>query len=117
MVVDSWQLTDRMCWGIYTLSGSVLAAVVSLVVREGAVCLVALRDGCCDNDDVTFDSIFLFLYIGILCWIYNVGAFWQPWCRSWLERAQFARSRFVTGAATMTTRHFNSFRSYILGDV
>ena len=96
---------------------SVLAAVVSLVVRESAVCLVALRDGRCDNDDVTFDSIFSFLYIGILCWIYIVGAFWQPWCRSWSERAQFARSRFVTGAATMTTRHFNSFRSYILGDV
>ena len=111
MVVDSWQLTDHMCWGIYILCGSVLAAVVSLVVREGAVCLVALRDGCCDNDDVTFNSIFSFLYIGILCWIYIVGAFWQPWCRSWFERAQFARLRFVTGAATKTTRHFNSFRS------
>ena len=32
--------------------------MVPLVVREGAVCLVALRDGRCDNDDVTFDSIF-----------------------------------------------------------
>ena len=41
--------------GIYDM-GSVLAAVVSLVVREGAVCLVALRDGRCDNDDATFDS-------------------------------------------------------------
>ena len=39
--------------------------MVSLVVREGAVCLVAPRDGSCDNDDVTFESI-RFLYIGIL---------------------------------------------------
>ena len=53
---------------------SVLAAVVSLVVRESAVCLVALRDGRCDNDDVTFDSIFSFLHIGILCWIYICGS-------------------------------------------
>ena len=29
---------------------------VCLVVREGAVCLVALRDGRCDNDDATFDN-------------------------------------------------------------
>ena len=36
--------------------GSVLAAVVPLLVREGAVCLVALRDEHCDNDDATFDS-------------------------------------------------------------
>ena len=28
----------------------------ALAVREGAVCLVALRDGRCDNDDATFDS-------------------------------------------------------------
>ena len=38
------------------LYGSVLVAVVSLVVREGAVCLVALRDGRCDNDDAGFDN-------------------------------------------------------------
>ena len=36
--------------------------MVSLVVREGAVCLVAFRDGRCDNDDATFDS-FPLLYI------------------------------------------------------
>ena len=29
-------------------------------------CLVALRDGCCDNDNATFDSI-TFCYIGIVC--------------------------------------------------
>ena len=29
---------------------------MSLVLREGAVCLVALRDGRCDNDDAKFDS-------------------------------------------------------------
>ena len=29
---------------------------VCLVVREGAGCLVALRDGRCDNDDATFDN-------------------------------------------------------------
>ena len=86
------------------LCGSVLAVVVPVVVREGAVCLVALRDGRCDNDDVTFDSISI-LYIEILCRICNVGAFWQPWCHPWFERAQFAWSRFVTGAVTMTTRH------------
>ena len=33
-----------------------MVAVVPLVVREGAVCLVALCDGRCDIDDVTFDS-------------------------------------------------------------
>ena len=42
--------------GNICLYGSVLAAVVSLVVREGAVCLVALRDGRRDNDDAIFDS-------------------------------------------------------------
>ena len=51
---------------ICILCGSVLAAVVPLVVREGAVFLVELRDGRCDNDDVTFDSN-SFLYIEILC--------------------------------------------------
>ena len=35
--------------------------------------------------------------------IYYVGAFWQSWCRSLIERAQFAWSRFVVGTATMTT--------------
>ena len=44
-------------------------------------CLVVLRDGCCDNDDATFESITL-SYIGILCEIYIVGAVWQSWC--WL---------------------------------
>ena len=34
--------------------------------------------------------------------IYYVGASWQSWCHSLFERAQFAWSRFVTGAATMT---------------
>ena len=29
-------------------------------------CLVVLRDGCCDNDNATFDSI-TFCYIGIVC--------------------------------------------------
>ena len=47
--------------GIYIM-GSVMAVVVPLVVRECAVCLVALRDGRCDNDDTTFDS-FSLLYI------------------------------------------------------
>ena len=44
-------------------------------------CLVVLRDGCCENDDATFESI-TFSYIGILCEIYIVGAFWQSWCCS-----------------------------------
>ena len=43
------------------LYGNVLAAVVTLVVREGAVCLVALRDGRCDNDDTVFDSFHSYL--------------------------------------------------------
>ena len=84
--------------------GAFLAAAVSLVVRERAVCLVAIRDGRCGNDDTTSESI-TFSYIGILCGIYDMGAFWQPWCRSWFERVQFAWSRFATGAVTMTTRH------------
>ena len=33
-----------------------MAAVVPLVVQEGAVCLVAPRDGHWDNDEATFDS-------------------------------------------------------------
>ena len=85
--------------------------MVPLVVREGAVCLVVVRDGRRDNDDVTFNSI-SFLYVGILCGIYDVGAFRQPWCRSWFERAQFAWSRFVTGAVTMRTR--NSIASALI---
>ena len=48
---------------------------------RGRSYLVALRDGCCDNGDATSESI-TFSYIGILCGIYNMGAFWQPWCRS-----------------------------------
>ena len=71
---------------------------------RGRSYLVALRDGCCDNDDATSESM-TFSYTRILCGIYNVGAFWQPWCRSWFERAHFAWSRLVTGAVTMTTRH------------
>ena len=41
--------------------------------------------------------------------IYYVGAFWQSWCRSLFERAQFAWSRFVTRAVTMTTRRSTVF--------
>ena len=44
-------------------------------------CLVAVREGCCDDDDAIFESI-TFSYIGILCEIYIVGAFWQSWCCS-----------------------------------
>ena len=43
--------------------------------------LVALRDGRCVNDDMTFESI-TFSYTGILCEIYMLGAFWQSWCCS-----------------------------------
>ena len=39
-----------------------MAVVVSLIVRESVVCLVALRDGRCDDGDVAFDS-FPLLYI------------------------------------------------------
>ena len=81
---------------------------------RGCSFLVALRDGRCDNDDATFQSVTL-PYIGILCGIYNVGAFWQSWCRSLFEKAQFAWSRFVTGAVKMTTRHSISFCSYYVG--
>ena len=51
-------------------------------------CLVAIRDGRCDNDDATSESI-TFSYIGILCVIHNMGAFWQPWC---LPRGSRGRS-------------------------
>ena len=104
MMIGSWQHTDRMRLGTYVCMGAFLAAAVSLVVRERAVCLVAIHDGRCDNDNATFESI-TFSYIGILCGIYDMGAFSQPWCHSWFERAQFAWSRFATGAVTMTTRH------------
>ena len=77
-------------------------------------CLVAIRDGRCDNDDATFECI-MFSYIGILCGIYDMRAFWQPWCRSWFESPQFAWSRFATGAATMMTRHPRALRSHTLG--
>ena len=50
-------------------------------------CLVALRDGRCDNDYATFESI-TFSYIGILCEIYMVRAFRQSWCCSLFERVQ-----------------------------
>ena len=48
--------------GIYVSMGAFLAPLMSLVVRERS-CLVALRDGRCDDDDATFDSI-TFSYIG-----------------------------------------------------
>ena len=67
-------------------------------------CSVAIRDGRCNNIDATSESI-TFSYIGIFFRIYDMGAFWQPWYRSWFERAQFAWSRFATDAVTITTRH------------
>ena len=64
--------------------GSLASSEKSMWLRaiyhaRGRNCLVVLRDGCCDNDDATFESI-TFSYIGILCEIYIVGAFWQSWC-------------------------------------
>ena len=57
--------------------------MVSLVVREGAVYLVALRDGGCDNDDATFDGFPLLIYIeGCV----------KPWEKSMKPRA-VCRSR------------------------
>ena len=38
--------------------------------------------------------------------------FWQPRCRSLFESAQFAWSRFETGAVTMMTRHPRALRSH-----
>ena len=75
---------------------------------RGCSYLVALRDRCCDNDDATSESI-KFSYIGILCGIHDVGAFWQPWCRSWFERAQFFWSCFTTGTLT-TSQWFLDFK-------
>ena len=51
-------------------------------------CLAAIRDERFDNDDATSESI-TFSYIGILCGIYDMGAFWQPWC---LPRGSRGRS-------------------------
>ena len=34
------------------------------MVREGAVCLVALRDGRCDNDDAKFDNFRSYILVG-----------------------------------------------------
>ena len=86
------------------LYGSVFGSRGVARCSRGCSYLVALRDGYCDNDDATSESI-AFSYIRILCGIYDMGAFWQPWCRLWFERAQCAWSRFASGAVTMTTRH------------
>ena len=51
--------------------------------------LIALRYRCYDNHDATSEGITL-SHIGILYGIYDMGAFWQPWCRSWFEGVQFA---------------------------
>ena len=59
--------------------------MVSLVVREGAVFFVALRDGRCDNDDATFDS-FPFLHIGGCVTV--IGKAEVATCRLSFERAQ-----------------------------
>ena len=90
--------------GNICLYGSVSASHGVARCSRARSCLVAIRDGRCDNDDATSESI-TFSYIGILCGIYDMGAFWQPWCRSWFERAQLYWSRFATGAVTMTTCH------------
>ena len=84
------------------LHGSVSGSRDVVRCSRGRSYLVTLRGGCCDNDDAISEST-TFSYIGILCGIYNVGAFRQSWRRSWFKKAQFAWSRFVTGAVTMTT--------------
>ena len=67
--------------------GSVFGSRGAARCSRGRSYLVALRDGYCDNDDAKSESI-TFSYIGILCGIYYMGAFWQPWCRSLFESAQ-----------------------------
>ena len=63
--------------------------------------LVASRDECCDNDD-SFVATYPLHALGN----YVMGAVRAAvMFASWFERAQFAWSRFATGAATMTTRH------------
>ena len=86
--------------GNICLYGSVLAAAVSLVVRECAVASSRFVTGAMTM--MTRHPRALRSHIGIL---YDTGAFWQPWCCSWFERAQLAWSRFATGTVTMTTRH------------
>ena len=103
--VLSWQITmDQLIFAslshthywykVYVCMGALLAAVVSLVVRVRAVCLIAIRDGHCDNDDTTSESPpktgtnlshfrpppiverpITFSYIGISCGIYGMGSF------------------------------------------
>ena len=102
---DRLVATDRShALGNTCLYGTVSGSRGVARCSKGRSYLVALRYRCCDNDDATSESM-TFSHIGILCGIYNMGAFWQPWCCSWFERAQFAWSRFATGAVTMTTRH------------
>ena len=107
MMIGLWQQHRSHALGNICLCGSVSGSRGVARYSRARSCLVAIRDGRCDNDDATSESI-TFSYIGILCGIYGMGAFWQPWCHSWFERAQFAWSRFATGAVTMTTRHLTT---------
>ena len=82
---------------------------------RGRSYLVALRDGYCDNGDATSESI-TFSYIGILCGIYDIGAF----CSRGIARCSRARSCLVAirdGRCDNGDATFDSFHSYILGDV
>ena len=78
--------------------------------------LVTSRDECCDNDD-SFVVTYLLHALGNIC--YNsMGAVRAAVVfASWFERAQFAWSRFATGAATMTTRHSTTSALIYWGDV
>ena len=77
--------------------------------------MVALRDGRCNNDDATFESI-TFSYIWILCGIL-MGSVLAVVVSLVVREGAVAWSRSVTGAVTMATRLSIALRSYILGDV
>ena len=78
--------------GNICLYGSVSGSRGVARCSRGRIYFVAVHDRCCDNHDATFESI-TFSHIRILCGIYDMGAFWQPWCRSW------SRGRGVLGSA------------------
>ena len=102
--------------GNICLYGSVSGSRGAARRSRARSCLVAIRGGRCDNDDATFESI-AFSYIGILCGIYDMGAFWQPWCCLVVREGAVCLVALRDGHCDNDDATFDDFRSYILGDV
>ena len=67
-----------MCWGIYVYEEERSDSRDVARRSRGRSCLVALRNGRCDNDDATFDSLPP-LYIG--GWVIVIGEAEVAACR------------------------------------